>query len=52
MAGDGGVGGDAKAEVKAKQLEEDLDGPKQECHKPEHFYFQYKQEMQSVCWSA
>ena len=36
VAGGSGVGGDAKAEAKTKQLEEDPDGPRQECHEPEH----------------
>ena len=39
VAGDGGVGGDAKAEAKTKQLEKDPDGPGQECQEPEHFSF-------------
>ena len=38
VAGGGRVGGDAKAEVEAKRdLEENLDCPRQECHEPEHF---------------
>ena len=36
--GGGGVGGDAKAEAKAKQLEWDPDGPWQECQEAEHIF--------------
>ena len=36
FAGVGGVGGDAKAEAKAKHLEGSPDGPRQECQESEH----------------